>query len=419
MFQKITFVVALVVSLFSAPAFAQGLFDTPEGGGGEVIIVTPEQLVDGILAQSAPHGCKPRYINRAEGMVIMECRWFPMMSRYRVTSIPPEAIISFPPYELMWGLAMTPRLEFYKGESVSEEMLKERKLQRMNSAKAVQLFSAGEKVRQEAQKKIKDKKKKVVIKNLEGQLDEDTDKGNAESVMDEKEVEKTLLSQNVPWNGLDWYTCQWANPQETINQGTALKNPAWDKDSPMVCLIKIAFSGTDKHKPVMAVTLASLSDIPDGLKWLTREYGIKAEDAKRFSTSAPMVRNSPILREGLLDTFQKMSKAQAESDEPGTVGAGATAIKVVWWICLLGNLVLWGLILFMALQWLALSLYNSSKLGPKSYALLVAAELALLAFMWKVEWAAWASFGVALAVIVIIQMVKKYSAENEAQVGEG
>lgn len=244
-------IAVLVLALLAIPAQSQDMdgLGEEESSGPAPTKVTPEELVDAVVAQWAPHRFVPRFWKRAEGMVVGEAPYFPLTVRYPITTIPPDSLFAFPKKEEL-------------GKDGGTQM-----------------------------------------------------------------------------GALRWLNCLEANPAKANEKE---KNGNYDPESPTVCLIKIQFRPEHKGKQtaVMDITLANLQDV-GGVGFLQGEYRIKPGDAQRFSTSAPLILNSPTLREGLIDNVREVreglpvvpeTEGSPSSPSISSSGKSSTPTRTVGWI---------------------------------------------------------------------------------------
>jgi hypothetical protein len=449
-----TLFVALFVLLVTVPAFVVAqdegsLFDV-DLGGAPAIIVTPEQLVDGIIGQWSPHGFYPRYVDREGGIVIGEAPWFMLTSRYRVKRIPPNNIIEFPDYFEMKRVALLPQV-FPDDDDVPEEKRvskKEKKKLRQEAAKAILAFHAVEVLRQRIEEQARSSRRgrrnidfvitSLNIERLQEQLSDDdagdadvsdADAGDAdvEEELSDEDIAKAMKFDWVPWNGQRWYTCEWANkprPNETK------ANSHFDPKRPPSCLIKIAFTGTEKRKPIMAITLASLQDIPHvlfvsdkadskgekaivggipgGVGFLMGEYGFTKEDAIRFSKVAPMVLNTSTKREGLLDTFRKLEDAQTD---PATsrVELWTVLYAVGWFIVMILLAWTW----FKALETIVYNIWRTTQWSWKIWVFLYCPLLLIAGILMPFyPFLEWVFLGVAALLLIIPSLISSSNGEG-------
>ena len=404
-------IIILITLLISTSAFAQdSLFDVKLGGGGGggpgPSKVTIEQLVDGALSWGN-HGCKPRYTEPSQGILILECPWFPQTANYKLTkgAIPPDPIVVFPSDPVMLKLSLAvgklgwPGLDTQSGKDKADP----RKELKAEVAKILQELD--EKAEEWKVQKKKGKAGKKDPKKKEkpsGDDDDDDDSGDDDAP--DGEAEELLSRRSLSSNGLQWSLCQWASSPKA-NESRV--NPRFDPEKPMTCLVRVAFSFEDtknKRKPQMSIRLARLKDIPsqtgrvvteDGklidvstlpahVAFLMKEYGVKFRDAFRYSTEYPVVFNSPVLREGLIDTYQQLDS----SGQPVVEGLGGTTngFRVFYWIIAVLSLLLIPVFLFTTMKWWVEKLWNIGAWGTKLKALcgLILLVMLVTAVTWPV-----------------------------------
>jgi hypothetical protein len=155
-------------------------------------------------------------------------------------------------------------------------------------------------------------------------------------------------------------TCLKASPYKATENSV---NEKRDKAKPASCLVRVKFTKKG-NKFVMDITMASLQDA-GGPTFLSDHYKMPEEDAKRFSTTAPLFLNTKNLREGLLDPFIEKEGAQFK-DRRAASEAGSTRItpgKVVFWILWLVAMVLLGISLTWVFQKARNAVTGSAELG--------------------------------------------------------
>ncbi len=410
--------IATLIALTNTPAHAQGLFDVKLGGGGKGgsgrVRVTLPQLVDGLLSQWEPHGFKRRYVDRSGGVVIGEMAWFPQAVRYRLGrgAIPPNDIIQFPPDRYMMPLALA--VGTYSSPKSTPK-------DKAEAAQLIAKFILGFKLNKALLKHAKGKKKgKVTITKFEINWEK---KGKVPPDL----VKETLDAREVKFAEQSWLLCPWANAPKA-NEGKANKN--FDPTRPMACLVKVAFSFLNtkkKLKPVMAITLASLDDIPDRptkvymkdgkvlkkpilvpgpIHFLMTQYGFRVKDALAFGKVYPATLNSPVLREGLIDPYRRIDdngQPIVKTDKVSDSSSGK-AFTVFYWIAWV--LIMIGLTVALGLfmNWLIRRFWSWNLTAKIVYVVLMVI-FALLSLKWR--WLLWGWFGLMVILFALPSIIQR------------
>ncbi len=414
---KIIATLITLIALFTlnTPASAQGLFDVKlgggKGGGGRVKVTLP-QLVDGLLSQWEPHGFKRRYVDRTGGIVIGEMSWFPKAVRYRLgrSAIPPKDIIQFPPDKYMMPLALA--VGHYNNPKTEAKA----------KAKVAQLIAKhvmGFKLNKVLLKKAKGKRRgKVEITDFEYTWKKD-------SKLSPEMVAQALNAREVKFAEQSWLLCQWAHAPKA-NESKANEN--FDPKKPMSCLIKVAFSFLNKkkkRKPVMAINLASLNEIPDSpakiylkdgkalkkpitvpgpVHFLMRQYGFKLKDALTFGKIYPATLNSPVLREGLIDPYRRIDDNGQPIVKTPEASSTSKVFTVLYWIAWFLIMIALGIALALFMNWLVKRFWSWNWTAKLVYVVLLGGVI-LLSLIWN--WLIWGWLFLAVLLFALPSIIQR------------